>query len=171
MSKHKVVEEVSQEVQSDIEDFVAEAALVEDTPVEATPVEAAPVEAAPVEAAPVEVKSKRNAPPREKRFPDTYIVRLLSDKDGKKYGPDNNPKKPNSASADRFKLYVDGGSIEDQLKAGIVRGDVYNDVDRGYISITPGAVDSVETAAEASAEAAAEASAEEKEPVLVESED
>ena len=74
--------------------------------------------------------------PRDPKHAQTSIIHLLADKDGKKYGPDNNPKKPGTASADRFTRYIDGGTVEENLKAGIIRGDLSNDSDHGYISIT-----------------------------------
>lgn len=73
--------------------------------------------------------------PRTPRFADTGVITLLADKDGKKYGPENNPKKQGSASADRFAKYVDGQTVAEAKAAGVVNGDFANDTDRGYISI------------------------------------
>ena len=79
---------------------------------------------------------KKSSPiPRTPRFADTGVITLLADKDGKKYGPENNPKKSGSASADRFAKYVDGQTVAEAKAAGVVNGDFANDTDHGYISI------------------------------------
>lgn len=55
------------------------------------------------------------------------------DKEGKKYGKDNNPKR--GKSAERFSKYRDGMTVEEALKAGLTGVDLNWDVQRKFISI------------------------------------
>ena len=48
-----------------------------------------------------------------------------------------NPKKIGSAAHDRFALYVDGRSVTESLKAGVLSADVRYDLSRDYIRIDP----------------------------------
>jgi len=62
-------------------------------------------------------------------------IHFGSDKEGKKYGPTNNPKREGSASADRFALYKEGMTIEEALTAGVRSVDIGWDVSKGFITI------------------------------------
>jgi hypothetical protein len=55
-----------------------------------------------------EQKPAKNKNKKATPFPDNAKIRMGVDKDGKKYGPKNNPKRAGSASAERFELYKDG---------------------------------------------------------------
>ncbi len=67
----------------------------------------------------------------------TAVINLGVNKEGKKYGPDNNPKRAGSAAATRFALYKDGQTIEAALKAGLRSDDIAFDSHdtRKFISI------------------------------------
>lgn len=54
----------------------------------------------------------------------TAVISLGVNKDGKKYGSDNNPKRAGSAAAVRFAAYKDGQTIEQALKAGLRSDDI-----------------------------------------------
>ena len=47
-----------------------------------------------------------------------------------------NPKKPGSASYDRFALYKDGMTVSEALAAGVTSGDVKWDSERGFICLS-----------------------------------
>lgn len=83
---------------------------------------------APAAAAkPADAKTKEAKPAAPRTIaghPLSAVVTLGADKDGKKYGPDNNPKRAGSAAATRFALYKDGMTIEAALKAGVSSGDI-----------------------------------------------
>jgi len=79
--------------------------------------------------------TKHRPIPRDPKFADTGIITLLADKDGKTFGADHNPKKPGSASAERFAKYVDGMTVKAAKEAGILNGDFSNDTSKGFISI------------------------------------
>jgi hypothetical protein len=68
----------------------------------------------------------------------TAVITMGSNKEGIPYGPKNNPKRANSASADRFNLYKGGMTIEKTLAAGVTSGDILFDSDpkRKFIEIT-----------------------------------
>ena len=51
----------------------------------------------------------------------------------------DNPKRPGSASFDRFALYKQGMTVDEYLKAGGQRSDLRWDSDRNFIKITDGA--------------------------------
>jgi hypothetical protein len=77
---------------------------------------------------------KKPAVPREPKYSDTSVIKLLTDKDGKQYGPENNPKKPGSNTAARFAKYVDGMTVKDAREAGIY-GDLSYDAAHNFIEI------------------------------------
>lgn len=89
-------------------------------------------------------KSKAEKAPKEKKEPKPprytaqSIVHLLSDADGKQYGPDHNPKRAGSASAERFARYRDGitvGELLDHEAQTKVFADLDYDVSKGFIEI------------------------------------
>lgn len=73
--------------------------------------------------------------PKEPKFAETSVIKFGADKDGKSYGPEHNPKKPGSASADRFAKYRDGMTVKEALDAGVIRGDLDHDTKKGFITI------------------------------------
>jgi hypothetical protein len=81
--------------------------------------------------------AKRQPPKREPKYAETAVITLLADKDGKKYGPDHNPKKAGSKSAPRFAKYRDGMTVGEYIKAtdGVGRADLEYDVQHNFISI------------------------------------
>ena len=81
------------------------------------------------------VKTKRNPPVREPKFKGDMIITMLADKDGNVYSKDNNPKRPQSKSAERFAFYVSGMNVDQAIAAGLTRGDLENDVQKKFISI------------------------------------
>ncbi len=83
----------------------------------------APSAAAPAKDAKVK-ESKPAAPRTVAGHALTAIITLGVNKDGKKYGPDNNPKRAGSAAATRFAVYKDGMTIDAALKAGVTSGDI-----------------------------------------------
>lgn len=86
------------------------------------------------EAGAEEKAAKKPAVPREPKYSETSVIKLLSDKDGKQYGPEHNPKKPGSNSAVRFAKYVDGMTVKEAKEAGLY-GDLTYDVKHNYIEI------------------------------------
>jgi hypothetical protein len=80
-------------------------------------------------------EAPKRAIPRDPKFSETSIITLLKDKDEKQFGADHNPKKPGSASFDRFARYVDGMTVKAAKEAGIQNGDLDNDVKKGFIDI------------------------------------
>lgn len=91
--------------------------------------------AAPTEAAATEGPKAHRPIPKDPMFPATGVIKLLKDKDGKQYGNGHNPKKPGSASFDRFAKYEDGMTVEAALNAGVIRGDLGHDTKKGFIQI------------------------------------
>lgn len=77
----------------------------------------------------------KKAPNTVGGYPLSAKITLLVDKEGKKYGADNNPKKPGSATHARFANYADGQTVEEAYKAGVAAGDFSYDVGKGFISI------------------------------------
>lgn len=69
-------------------------------------------------------EAKPVAPRTVAGHPLTAVITLGSDKDGKKYGADNNPKRAGSAAAGRFAAYKDGMTIDAALKAGVRSDDL-----------------------------------------------
>lgn len=84
--------------------------------------------------APKEVKEKVYGANKHKA---SAVITLGKDKEGKDYGPKNNPKREGSASAVRFALYKNGMTIQKALDAGVSSGDINFDSDakRGFITI------------------------------------
>lgn len=90
-------------------------------------------EAAATTEAPTEKKSRPI--PKDPKFSETSVIKLLADKDGKSYGAENNPKKPGTATHGRFAKYVDGMTVKAALEAGLTRGDLSYDKDKKFIDI------------------------------------
>lgn len=84
-------------------------------------------------AAPADTKKKGGRTPKASKFGDEAVITLGSDKEGKKYGPDNNPKR--GKAADRFAKYADGMTVKQAKEAGVTGGDVEWDADHNYISV------------------------------------
>ena len=79
------------------------------------------------------------APEKPKTFaghPLTATLHFNADKEGKLYGPDNNPKRAGSASAELFTKYVDGMTLAEAKEAGISSVAVKWDFDHGFITIS-----------------------------------
>lgn len=86
--------------------------------------------------APKEPKEpKEPKAPKASKYPENAVIRLLNDKEGKKYGADNNPKRPGSASHERFSKYVDGMTVKEAHDAGVKTEDFAWDADKGFIEI------------------------------------
>jgi hypothetical protein len=92
--------------------------------------------------APTQAKSSAKAPaapkepkaPREKtvaKQPLTARIMLKNDKEGKKFGADNNPKR--GTAAKRFALYRDNMTIKEALDAGVKAEDISWDAKKGWI--------------------------------------
>lgn len=62
-------------------------------------------------------------------------IHFGADKEGKKYGASNNPKREGSASADRFNMYKEGMTIEQALTAGVKTTDILWDLKKGFITV------------------------------------
>ncbi len=71
--------------------------------------------------------------PRVSKWDPNAKITMGVDKEGRKYGRDNNPKR--GASAERFSKYRDGMTVADALKAGLETGDLNWDTTRKFISI------------------------------------
>jgi hypothetical protein len=71
---------------------------------------------------PKEVKPQ--APRSIAGHPLTAVISFGVNKEGKKYGPDNNPKRAGSSAAARFTLYKEGMTLEQALKAGVRSDDI-----------------------------------------------
>lgn len=71
-------------------------------------------EAAPKPAAKA---AKPKAEPKPPRYNPKGTVVMLADKDGKKYGPDHNPKRAGTKAATWFANYKDGITIADLEEA------------------------------------------------------
>lgn len=80
-------------------------------------------------------ESKKEAPAKTAKYADADTIHMLSDKDGKAYGKDNNPKREGSASAQRFALYKDGMSVKQFVDKGGKLADISWDVSKGFIKI------------------------------------
>ena len=72
---------------------------------------------------------------RQPAFKSDQKITLGADKEGNRYGPDNNPKREGSASAARFALYQDGMTVGEAMEAGVTRGDINWDAKHDYISV------------------------------------
>lgn len=73
---------------------------------------------------------------RAPRYADTAVISLGTDKDGKSYGADNNPKRAGSKSHDRFAAYKDGMTVAEAKAAGITASDLAYDAKNEFISIS-----------------------------------
>lgn len=83
---------------------------------------------------PAKVKSDAPEGPKLPRgITETQVIRLQSDKDGKQYGAENNPKRPGSKAAVRFALYKDGMTVRQALEAGLDPGDLAYDSNKQFI--------------------------------------
>lgn len=77
---------------------------------------------------------KGDGNPKRKYAGDLKIT-LLTDKDGKPYGPNNNPKREGSKTAKNFALYENGMTIDGFIAKGGTYAEVVWDVDKGFISV------------------------------------
>lgn len=68
-------------------------------------------------------------------YPLTATITFLTDKDGKKYGPDNNPKRVNSNAAKMFAKYIEGMTLEAFASAGGRPSAIKYDVAHNLISV------------------------------------
>lgn len=75
------------------------------------------------------------AAPKAARYNPDHKIRLLSNAEGAKYGPENNPKRAGSASYDRFALYEDGMTIAAAVEKGVKTDDVAWDIRKGFIEV------------------------------------
>jgi hypothetical protein len=75
------------------------------------------------------------AAPKAERFNREHTIRLLSNAEGVKYGPENNPKRAGSASHDRFAMYEDGMTIAAAVEKGVKTEDIAWDVRKGFIEV------------------------------------
>lgn len=74
--------------------------------------------------------------PAPRHNPEATIT-LLKNAEGVQYGPENNPKRPGSASADRFALYRSGMTVKAAVEAGVKSEDISWDQRKGFIELTP----------------------------------
>lgn len=87
-------------------------------------------------AATTEGEKKAHRPiPKDPKFSETSIIKMLADKDGRPYGAENNPKKAGTATHGRFAKYADGMTVKAALEAGLTRGDLSYDKDKKFIDI------------------------------------
>lgn len=82
-------------------------------------------------------KTKRVAREAKPKFPDDHKIYLLNDAEGKKYGPDNNPKR--RGAGERFAKYRDGITVKEvtEAKGGPNQVDLRWDKDKGFVDIRP----------------------------------
>jgi hypothetical protein len=96
---------------------------------------------APTPAAKAPTAAKAPAAPKEKKatkprkFEANDTIHFAADKEGKKYGPDHNPKRPGSAAHKVFGMYKEGIKVSDFVKAGGSAGDIAWNVEHGYITV------------------------------------
>ena len=74
-------------------------------------------------------------PKREPKYQPDAKITLLKDKEGATYGPDNNPKRAGTESANRFALYKNGMTVKDALDAGVRSADIDWDVKHEFIKV------------------------------------
>lgn len=79
--------------------------------------------------------AKAEKTPKPPKYADDAKITLLSDKDGKKYGKDHNPKREGSKSHGRFATYKDGLTVKQFLDAGGTTGDLDYDIKKAYIKV------------------------------------
>lgn len=77
---------------------------------------------------------KKRSAPRAKHA-DDEVIRMLADSNGVTYGPNNNPKRPGSRSEKEFKLYRDGMTVGEYIKAGGRRSGINWDEAKGFIAL------------------------------------
>lgn len=75
------------------------------------------------------------AAPKAERYNREHKIRLLSNAEGVKYGPENNPKRAGSASHDRFAMYEDGMTIGAAIEKGVKTDDIAWDTKKGFIEV------------------------------------
>lgn len=68
------------------------------------------------------------------RMADEGVITIGTDKEGKKYSAENNPKKGDKTSAN-FAKYKDGMTVKDALASGLTRSNVRRDRRAGLIGI------------------------------------
>lgn len=95
-------------------------------------------EAAPVEKAEKAKKpAKEKAPPKERKIlgmdPTTKIV-MLTDKDGKAYGVNNNPKRPGTKASEWFSKHRNGMTLKALVDAGVPTGDIKWNIEHKFIA-------------------------------------
>lgn len=73
-----------------------------------------------------------------KNVPLDSVIRMMENKEGVKYGPDSNPKRPGSAGHARFAMYEDGMTVQQALDKGIWSADITWDLERSFIRIEGG---------------------------------
>lgn len=83
-----------------------------------------------------------------KGVPADAVITMGKDKEGKDYGPDNNPKKAGSKTHGRFQSYQTGMTIQQALDAGLTTADLNYDKEHGFISWTGGSQQPASAAAE-----------------------
>lgn len=82
------------------------------------------------------VEPKKPRPiPKDPKYSETSVIKMLADKDGKPYGADNNPKKVGTATHGRFALYADGLTVKEALEKGLTRSDLSYDAEKKFIEI------------------------------------
>lgn len=75
----------------------------------------------------VREESRSRRRPRSTPIPRTAKIQIVAAE---------NPKKPGSDAAKRFRLYKDGATVEAVVAAGITNEDLRYDRDKGHIKLT-----------------------------------
>lgn len=73
----------------------------------------------------------------KRKFDGDDVITFLTDPEGRKYGPDNNPKRTGSKAHASFALYRDGMTVDDFLKAGGPYTDIVWDEGKSFIAVKP----------------------------------
>mgnify|MGYP000650883401 CR=1 FL=1 len=68
-------------------------------------------------------------------FNPAHRIVMGTDKEGKPYGPKNNPRRAGTKSADRFAIIKDGMTVESFVKAGGLISSLQKDVKRGNVKV------------------------------------
>ena len=71
----------------------------------------------------------------KKRLSDDWKITLLNDPKGEPYGPNNNPKRKGTESAERFSRYRNGMTVGQAKEAGVTSGDINWDAKKGFIEV------------------------------------
>lgn len=66
-------------------------------------------------------------------LPLTATIQFGADKEGKSYGPDNNPKRAGSKAHEAFSKYAAGQTLEQAVAAGVPAADIKWDLDKKFI--------------------------------------